>query len=260
MRFRPGSYIQAVCLASDACARRRDSQGTAGLDLHASARFRDDRTAVYNGQCACPGDLYGVSAQHSEGMPICIDGHGFVRQERGAEALILLEYKVSFQRAGAAAQHLGVHPIYLVQQGGAGRQVHLLLLAAGQLLIQSINFAELGLDLFRVVGGDAGGQLADQSLNGADRADKGARCAGVFRDIAADAVVFVGAGQRLNDTAAVLCARVGAQRRLPRPVSVARVRVTPGRMGMDTVSLCDIAAIVVAVGTFLPQDRRSVPA
>ena len=64
----------------------------------------------------------------------------------------------------------------------------------------------------------------------------------------------------MNDTAAVLCACVGTQRRLPRPVSVARVRVTLSRMGMDRVSLCDLAAMVVAVGTFLPQDRLSVPA
>ena len=130
-------------------------------------------------------------------MSVCINGRGHTYHIRGVTFLILKEVITSLQ-------YRRTHPVYLIQQGGAGRQIHLLLFIAGQLIIQGINLTELRLDLLHIVRRNPGGQLADQIFDGTDRTDKRAWRAGIPFGIAAGVAVLVQAGQRPGDAAAVL--------------------------------------------------------
>lgn len=52
---------------------------------------------------------------------------------------------------GGGTLRLSLHPLDLLQQGKAGRQVHLLELLTGQTTAQVVDFLDLGLDLLPVV-------------------------------------------------------------------------------------------------------------
>ena len=162
--------------------------------------------------------------------------------------------------AGGIALGRSAQILYLVQQGDAGRQIHLLLFVSGQLFEQRIDLTELGLDLLAAVCRDAAGQCADQLFDGADPTGGPARCAGLFWDIATDIVMRVGTGQRSNDAAAVLCAHMGARDGSVRPRIVVRGRAALVRMGVDTVRSCRVAVIIMVVGTSLFRYRWDIPA
>ena len=134
------------------------------------------------------------------------------------------------------------------------------LLLAAQFVIQGVNFTDLSPDLLRIVRRNASGQLADQVLNGTDRTDKRTRRAGISRGIAAGSVVFMQAGQRLCDTSAVLCTHMRTQSRFVRSGNIVRSRIARGRMLMNAVRFRCIAAVAVAMSTFLFQYRRNIPA
>ena len=68
------------------------------------------------------------------------------------------------------------------------------------------------------------------------------------------------AGQRLRDTAVVLCTYMRTQIRFGRFRSVGQIRIALGRMLVNTGRFCCVAAIVVVMGTFLFQYWRSIPA
>ena len=114
---------------------------------------------------------------------------------------------------GSVAVCRRIHPLDLIQQGNAGRQIHLLLFVIGQLVTPGVNLTELGLDLLKVVLGNAVGQLGDQRFDGTYVTDKCTRRTGISRDITAGIVMLMGTGQRSGDAAAVLCTRVGTQSR-----------------------------------------------
>ena len=198
VHFRTGGDVQAISHAFNARGRVHNTQETAGLDLHAGAIFAENIAAAYQVQLACPGDPYGTFSRNStsKGMPVCIKGHGHIRYKRARVILI-------FREVITSVQYRRTHPVYLIQQGNAGRQVHLPLFIAGQLLIQGVNLTELRLDLLHIVRRNPGGQPADQIFDGADRTGERARRAGIPFGIAAGVVVLMQAGQHPGDAAAV---------------------------------------------------------
>ena len=58
---------------------------------------------------------------------------------------------LSAAMTGGGTLRLSLHPLDLLQQGKAGRQVHLLELLTGQTAAQVVDFLDLGLDLLPVV-------------------------------------------------------------------------------------------------------------